>query len=70
MICATDGARPHLVDLPQVDFFARTGLHVVYPSIVGCDVMPNPYYDAKVACEERAGREPRTPSFGPLSTTS
>ncbi len=52
VICATDGARPHLVDLPQVEFFARTGLHVVYPSIVGCDLMPNPYYDAKVACEQ------------------
>lgn len=52
VICATDGARPHLVDLPQVEFFARSGLHVVYPSIVGCDVMPNPYYEAKAACEK------------------
>lgn len=52
VICATDAARPDLVDLPQVEFFARTGIHVVYPSIVGCDLMPNPYYEAKVACEK------------------
>jgi hypothetical protein len=53
IICATDGQRPEDVDMGQVDFFARTGLHVVYPSIVGCDLMPWAYYDVKTECERR-----------------
>ncbi|MFN2486653.1 MAG: hypothetical protein ABR609_08630 [Acidimicrobiia bacterium] len=52
VICATDGRRPRDVDLTQVSYFARTGLHVIYPSIVGCDLMPSSYYEAKVECEQ------------------
>jgi hypothetical protein len=51
IVCATDSRRPRDVELSQVRFFARSGLHVVYPSIVGCDLMPNSYYQVKVECE-------------------
>ena len=60
IICATDADRPREVDLAQVDFFARTDLHVVYPSIVGCDVISWSYYEAKTACEERLAESPHT----------
>jgi len=60
VVCATDGRRPDDVDLLQVEFFARTGLHVVYPSIVGCDLMPDAYYEAKAKCEQLLSPAPHT----------
>ncbi|MGH8958814.1 MAG: hypothetical protein ACRDVK_09075 [Acidimicrobiia bacterium] len=52
VICATAPTRPLQVDLAQVEYLAaHSGAHLVYPSIVGCDLMPWPYYQAKVACE-------------------
>lgn len=54
VICATDPAAPLRVDLGQVEYLAGHSVaHLVYPSIVGCDLMPWPYYEAKVACEQK-----------------
>jgi len=53
VLCATDGRDPARVDLAQVDFFVGKGIHVVYPSIVGCDLIPFPYYEVKAECERR-----------------
>ena len=53
VICATDSRRPFEVDLGQIDFLVtHTDAHLVYPSIVGCDLMPWPYYEAKATCEQ------------------
>ncbi len=53
VLCATDPKRPLEVDLGQIHFLSeRSNAHLVYPSIVGCDLMPWPYYEAKAACEE------------------
>lgn len=53
VICATDPARPFEIDLGQIDFLVtHTEAHLVYPSIVGCDLMPWPYYEAKTTCEQ------------------
>jgi len=60
IVCATDGRRSGDVDLVQSEFFARTGLHVVYPSIVGCDLMPSAYYQAKTKCEQLLSAAPHT----------
>ncbi len=53
MICATDPNEPLIVDLGQIEYLStHTDAHLVYPSIVGCDLMAWPYYEAKTACEE------------------
>ena len=52
---ATDPRRPDLVDvggLRLVDQAAPPQAHLVLPSIVGCDLIPTPYYKAKTACEQ------------------
>jgi hypothetical protein len=54
VICATDPTAPLRVDLGQVEYLAgHSDAHLVYPSIVGCDLMPWPYYEAKSACEQK-----------------
>lgn len=52
---ATDPRRPDLVDvggLRLLDQMAPSGVHLVLPSIVGCDLIPTPYYKAKTTCEQ------------------
>jgi hypothetical protein len=60
VICATYFEDPRAVDLAQVEYLSSQDVHLVYPSIVGCDVIPWPYYDVKTECEkvleERAQR--------------
>lgn len=52
VLCATDPLRPRQVDLAQIEFLtANSDAHLIYPSIVGCDLMPSPYYEAKTECE-------------------
>ncbi|MGQ0848236.1 MAG: SDR family oxidoreductase [Actinomycetota bacterium] len=53
--CATDPNDPATVDLGLIKHLAGAadpGTHLVYPSIVGVDLIPTPYYQAKVACEK------------------
>jgi uncharacterized protein YbjT (DUF2867 family) len=52
---ATDPRRTDLVDvggLRLVDQAAPAEAHLVLPSIVGCDLIPTPYYTAKTTCEQ------------------
>lgn len=52
---ATDPRRTAMVDiggLRLLDKAALPGVRLVFPSIVGCDLIPNPYYRAKTECEE------------------
>jgi len=51
---ATDPRHTDLVDiggLRLLDQTAPSDAHLVLPSIVGCDLIPTPYYRAKTACE-------------------
>lgn len=59
ILCATDPRQWEAVDLGQISFFQRQSeLHLVYPSIVGCDLMPWPYYQAKTLCEKALAEGP------------
>ena len=52
---ATDPRRTDLVDvggLRLLDQTAPSDAHLVLPSIVGCDLIPTPYYKAKTTCEQ------------------
>lgn len=52
---ATDPRRTDLVDiggLRLLDRMAPSDAHLILPSIVGCDLIPTPYYKAKTACEQ------------------
>jgi uncharacterized protein YbjT (DUF2867 family) len=52
---ATDPRHTDLVDiggLRRLDQTAPADAHLVLPSIVGCDLIPTPYYKAKTACEQ------------------
>lgn len=62
---ATDSRRPLTVDLAGIDRLSAAAgddTHLLYPGIVGCDLVPTPYYRAKTQCEERVmkGRLPWT----------
>lgn len=51
--CATDSGRHQEVDAAgTARLVAMTSAHVVYPGIVGSDVVPYPYYRSKLAAEE------------------
>jgi hypothetical protein len=55
---ATDPRRTDLVDiggLRLLDMKVRAEAHLVLPSIVGCDLIPTPYYKAKTTCEQMVG---------------
>jgi uncharacterized protein YbjT (DUF2867 family) len=59
--CATDSREPLGVDLTGLDHLyaaAAAGTHLLYPGIVGCDLIPTPYYRAKTLCEERIAGGP------------
>jgi uncharacterized protein YbjT (DUF2867 family) len=52
---ATDPRRPQAVDLEglrQIERAAAPGVHLIYPGIVGCDLIPAPYYRVKTQCED------------------
>ena len=52
---ATDPRRTDSVDvggLRLIDQTALSDAHLVLPSIVGCDLIPTPYYKAKTTCEQ------------------
>ncbi len=60
---ATDPRRPDLVDvggLRLLDQMAPSDAHLVVPSIVGCDLIPTPYYKAKTICEHAVMATART----------
>ncbi len=52
--CASHPAHPADVDLAglrRIHEEAPSDVHVIYPGIVGCDLIPTPYYKVKTACE-------------------
>lgn len=52
--CASDFHQPAEVDLAglqRMDDIADPLVHFLFPGIVGCDLIPTPYYKAKTACE-------------------
>jgi uncharacterized protein YbjT (DUF2867 family) len=52
---ATDPHQTNLVDiggLRLLDQTAPSDAQLVFPSIVGCDLIPTPYYQAKTTCEQ------------------
>lgn len=51
---ATDPVNPEPVDLNGIRLIAEAAspdTHLIYPSIVGCDLIPMPYYEVKIRCE-------------------
>lgn len=52
---ATDPVKPEAVDLTGIRLIAEASspdVHLIYPSIVGCDLIPIPYYEVKTRCEQ------------------
>lgn len=59
---ASDFRQPDQVDLAGfrlLDEAAEADVHFIYPGIVGCDLIPAPYYKVKSACEHFLVEAPR-----------
>lgn len=59
--CASDFTAHRQVDVEGTRRLLRaTDAHVVFASIVGCDVIPLPYYDSKLAVERMLASHPHS----------